>query len=139
MHAGYRPCKLCRPLETGPQHPGWVSDLLTRIERDPTTRLTDEGLRAIGVDPARARRYFNRRFGMTFHAYQRAWRLGNAMKRIGDGGRLTRIALESGFESESGFRAAFERLFGSTPGSARNAHPMARACGPAGSRRRWGR
>jgi uncharacterized protein (TIGR00725 family) len=40
-------------------------------------RLRDGEVRALGIDPARARRYFLEHYGMTFQAYQRACRLGH--------------------------------------------------------------
>ena len=56
---------------------------------------------------------------MTFHGYQRARRLAGAMGRIRHGAPLTDTAYEAGFESESGFRDAFARLLGTSPGRAR--------------------
>src|SRR5262249_18843140 len=63
--AGYRPCKRCRPLELDEQ-PSWASALLAEVERDPAARISDGDLAARGVDPATARRYFQRQYGMTF-------------------------------------------------------------------------
>jgi AraC family transcriptional regulator, regulatory protein of adaptative response / methylated-DNA-[protein]-cysteine methyltransferase len=45
--AGYRPCKRCRPLESDDE-PQWVSDLLSDVERDPSSRITDGDLRGRG-------------------------------------------------------------------------------------------
>jgi len=56
---------------------------------------------------------------MTFHAYQRARRLGLALGRIRHGDDLTRAAYAHGFESLSGFREAFARLFDGPPGRSR--------------------
>jgi AraC family transcriptional regulator of adaptative response/methylated-DNA-[protein]-cysteine methyltransferase len=57
LAAGYRPCKRCRPLEAG-QRPEWATRLLHDLERAPTARITEEDLRARGIDPATVRRYF---------------------------------------------------------------------------------
>lgn len=93
--------------------------LVERVARDPETRLRDADLRAMGVEPERARRHFKRRFGMTFHAYARGHRLSSAFSRLRAGSDLDDVALGSGFESHSGFREAFARVFGEAPGRAR--------------------
>lgn len=116
--AGYRPCKRCRPLERDEQ-PRWASDLLSEVERDPTLRITDSDLRARGVDPATVRRYFRRRYGMTFQAFTRARRLAGGMKQLRIGQEIDDAVFESGYESHSGFREAFARVFGDSPGRSR--------------------
>lgn len=114
---GFRPCRRCRPLAVGGDAPEWLGGLLTAIEKDPCSRITDTDLRRIGVDPHRARRYFTRNFDMTFQAYQRTRRMGLALERLRRGGDPLRVGLDHGFESSSGFRDAFERTFGKTPGA----------------------
>jgi AraC family transcriptional regulator of adaptative response/methylated-DNA-[protein]-cysteine methyltransferase len=98
-----------------------VRSLLDRIEAEPGARITEADLREMGIEPARVRRHFLREYGMTFQAYCRARRLGQAFERIRGGGPLDDAVFDSGFESHSGFRAAFERLFGKPPGQARDA------------------
>ena len=121
--AGYRPCLRCRPLEAAGAAPDWLAGLLAEIEEDPERRWRDEDLRARGLDPARVRRWFQQSHAMTFHAYQRARRLGVALGRIRAGEELTDTAYAAGYESESGFRDAFARLFGTPPGRARELAP----------------
>jgi len=58
------------------------------------------------------RRQFLRHYGMSLAAFQRAVRLGAALRRIREGASPTAAAMEAGYESESGFREAFEKLFG---------------------------
>jgi len=118
--AGYRPCKRCRPLEPNGATPSWLRPLLDEIERDPASRWKDADLRERQLDPGRVRRWFQTNHGMTFHAYQRARRLGLALGRIRHGDDLTRAAYEHGYESLSGFRDAFARLFDQTPGRSRS-------------------
>ena len=119
LFSGYRPCKRCRPLDTDGKPPGWVAKLLRRVDADPAGRVAAAELRRMGVDPARARRYFQRHHGMTFQAFCRARRLSDAFRRIKGGSSVSQAAYSSGFESESGFRAAFARLFGDTPAGAK--------------------
>jgi AraC family transcriptional regulator of adaptative response/methylated-DNA-[protein]-cysteine methyltransferase len=121
LAAGYRPCKRCRPLEPRGRAPEWLAGLLDEVERDPSRRWTDADLRALSIDPARVRRWFQTNHGMTFHAYQRARRLGLALGQIRNGGDQTRAAFDHGYESLSGFREAFERMFNGTPGRKKSA------------------
>lgn len=115
LFAGYRPCKRCRPLEGGAA-PAWVATLLGEVERDPERRLHDQDLTRLGIEPARARRYFQSHYGMTFHAYCRGRRLGRAFERIRGGAALDDVILGHGYESHSGFRDAFGKAFGVPPG-----------------------
>jgi len=117
--AGYRPCKRCRPLELDDQ-PAWAADLLTDVERDPSSRITDGDLRARGIDPGTVRRFFLRRHGMTFQAFTRARRLSGALNQIRENGALDSAVFESGYDSHSGFRDAFARTFGNPPGRYRS-------------------
>lgn len=124
MFSGYRPCKRCRPLEADGRPPPWVERLLARVEAEPGLRLKAAELRAAGVDPARARRWFTKHYGMTFQAYCRARRLARAFRSIQEGSPVSDVAMESGFESESGFRSAFARVFGASPRTAASGDPI---------------
>jgi AraC family transcriptional regulator of adaptative response/methylated-DNA-[protein]-cysteine methyltransferase len=119
--AGYRPCLRCRPLEAAGAAPQWIQELLAAVENEPTRRWKDQDLRDRGLHPDRVRRWFQQHHGMSFHAYQRARRLGLALGRIRHGSDVTSSAFDSGFDSLSGFNEAFRRLFGTSPGDARAA------------------
>ena len=116
MFAGFRACKRCRPLELSGALPAWVTALIARVETEPDRRIRDRDLRASGVEPERVRRYFQRRYGMTFHAFARGCRLRRAFERLRRGVDLDEVAMTHGFESHSGFRDAFGRLLGRAPG-----------------------
>ncbi len=121
LSAGYRPCKRCHPLVAQGVTPDWVEKLLAQVERAPMERYNDESLRNMGIHPARARRYFQKTYGMTFQAYCRSQRLGKALEQIRRGAGLDDVALGYGYESHSGFRDAFVRTFGDPPGRSRKA------------------
>jgi len=114
VFAGYRPCKRCRPTESSA--PEWVRSLLGTVDETGGARIRESGLREMGLEAARVRRYFLREYGMTFQAYCRARRLGQAFERIRHGAPIDDAVFDSGFESHSGFRTAFARLFGKPPG-----------------------
>ena len=116
--AGYRACKRCRPLEDH-DRPDWVSTLLAELKLHPNKRIKDADLRARGIDPTTVRRYFLRAHGISFQAFARANRLAFAQRQIQAGTTLDTVILESGYESHSGFRDAFARAFGETPGGLR--------------------
>jgi AraC family transcriptional regulator, regulatory protein of adaptative response / methylated-DNA-[protein]-cysteine methyltransferase len=120
LHRGYRPCQLCEPMSAGTAAPNWLAPLLDEIKRQPDLKLRDHDLRVRGLDPVQVRRTFKRSLGMTFQAYQRACRLGTAMKSLHAGAPTIDAGLDAGFESDSGFREAFAKVFGDTPGSARD-------------------
>jgi AraC family transcriptional regulator, regulatory protein of adaptative response / methylated-DNA-[protein]-cysteine methyltransferase len=121
LSSGYRPCKRCHPLEAPGSAPEWLRPLLEAIEQDPRRRWRDEDLREMGLEPVRVRRRFQAQYGMTFQAYMRARRLGEAFTEIRDGAEIDDVVFETGFESHSGFRAAFERVFACPPGQAEQA------------------
>lgn len=121
VFAGFRPCKRCEPMASNGSTPVWIDAILKQIDKDPTARYSDQHLRSSGIDPARARRYFQRNYGMTFQAYCRGRRLGKALEQVRLGVDLDDVALGYGYSSHSGFRDAFGRTFGNPPGRSRSA------------------
>src|SRR5207245_7371415 len=111
MHPDKRPPKL-------------IERLRTEGERAPGGRLTDKELAALSIDPSTARRQFKRHYGMTFQAYHRARRMGVALNQVRQGGRVDEARNGSGFESESGFREAFTKIFGGSPSNTKTRAPL---------------
>ena len=120
LDLGYRPCRRCRPLERPGQTPEPIRALLEEVERDPTRRIGDAELRRRGLDPGFVRRWFKANHGMTFHAYQRALRVGSALAELARGAPITHAAYGSGFESLSGFHDALRRITGLPPSRSRD-------------------
>jgi AraC family transcriptional regulator of adaptative response/methylated-DNA-[protein]-cysteine methyltransferase len=92
--------------------PPWLESIVTAAEASPGRRWTDADLRHEGIDPTRVRRWFRRHHGTTFHAHLRARRLSAAVACLAAG---------ESYESVSGFREAFVKWAGMTPGAARKA------------------
>src|SRR5881392_4219903 len=115
LHGGYRPCLRCRPMDPDKRPPELIERLRAEVERAPGGRLTDKELAALSIDPSTARRQFKRHYGMTFQAYHRARRMGLALREVRKGSRVAAAKNGSGFESASGFRDAFTRIFGHSP------------------------
>ncbi|MGI9088295.1 MAG: bifunctional transcriptional activator/DNA repair enzyme AdaA [Chthoniobacterales bacterium] len=124
LHGGYRPCLRCTPMDPDQRPPKLIERLRAEVERAPDGRLTDKELAAMKIDPSTARRQFKRHYGMTFQAYHRARRMGRALREVRKGGRVAEVQNGSGFESASGFREAFTRVFGDPPTSAKTRAPL---------------
>src|SRR5215813_14006216 len=119
LESGYRPCLRCHPMDPDQRPPKLIERLRNEVERAPGGRLTDKELAALAIDPSTARRQFKRHYGMTFQAYHRARRMGLALSEVRQGSRVDQARNGSGFESESGFREAFARVFGELPSNAK--------------------
>lgn len=115
LYAGYRPCQRCQPLEKNGKVPELVRRLSDMIDQSPSEKITGAQLRNSGIDPSTARRQFQRYYGMTFHAYHRARRMGAALQQIRNGESVIGAQIDHGFESASGFWEAFKSVFGAPP------------------------
>lgn len=124
MFAGFRACLRCKPMAKTSDKPDLIDPLVKLIEDKADGRIREGDLLALGIDPSTARRQFKRYFGITFQAYSRARRLGAALsvvraaKLTGKESLVLDQQLDAGFESPSGYRDAFARLFGTRPSKA---------------------
>jgi len=112
LAAGFRACKRCHPAGG---EAALVKRLITLVEEHPDIKLSNAALTQRGIDPSTARRQFLARFGMSFQDYTRARRLGLAAKTMDKGGSVLDAQLDAGFESASGFRTAYTKIFGHAP------------------------
>jgi len=115
LQYGYRPCKICRPLEHAGEPPSWLREILAEVNNNPSLRLKDYEIRQRGIDPARIRRWFKKNHDMTFQAYLRSRRLNEAFGRIRHTSKVTDSAFDSGYDSLSGFNDAFKKATGFVP------------------------
>jgi AraC family transcriptional regulator of adaptative response/methylated-DNA-[protein]-cysteine methyltransferase len=116
---GYRPCKICYPLEKKGETPSYIRSILKTISEDPSVKLKDQNLRARGIEPSRIRRWFLKNHGITFHAYQRLYRINTAFKKIQHGEKISSAAFGSGYDSLSGFNDSFKAIFGVSPANSK--------------------
>jgi len=112
---GYRPCKVCNPLEKIGETPLYIKSLLTELNADPSLKFKDWNLIQRGIEPSKLRRWFLKNHGITFHAYQRMFRINSAFKKIQNGESVTSVAFDAGYESLSGFADSFKTIFGVSP------------------------
>ena len=118
LDSGFRPCKLCHPLETSmgkESIPLPIRRLVDTLSKDPSRRFRDADLRELGLDPGTVRRFFKRKYAMTFHAFARTTRLALAFDAIRCGTSVTEAAFASGYESLSGFGEAVKINTGKSP------------------------
>jgi len=125
---GYRPCKVCQPMQGVGEKPDWLKQLFKDLTNNPQQKIKDQDLRDRGLEPARVRRWFKKHHGITFHAYTRAIRINRAFglikhnidkhkgnNKLNTNKNVTDTAMDSGFESLSGFNDAFKKLTGGSP------------------------
>ena len=117
---GYRPCKICMPLEKPGETPAYIKQILEEISRDPSLKYKDFQLRSKGIEPATLRRWFLKNHGITFHSYQRMHRINSAFKKMKGGSTVTSTAYDTGYESVSGFVDSFKSVFGVSPINSRD-------------------
>ena len=115
LQHGYRPCKICRPMELEGQTPVHIHNLIKAIHDHPYQKIKDADLRQMGLEPNQIRRWFKAHHNMTFQAYQRLIRINLGLHQIQSGETVTNAAFDCGFESLSGFRDGYKSLFGNAP------------------------
>jgi AraC family transcriptional regulator of adaptative response/methylated-DNA-[protein]-cysteine methyltransferase len=117
LEAGFRPCKRCRPLAPACVDEPAIAALLDALDQAPGRRWSESHVKAMGFDPSTVRRGFKRHFGITFLEMARHRRMRGAFETLTRGEGVVNAQLDAGFDSPSGFRAAFARLLGQSPGS----------------------
>lgn len=117
---GYRPCKVCFPLEKYNETPTGIKEILQHLSNDPSIKFKDYDLRVRGLEPAKVRRWFLKNHGITFQSFQRMHRINSAFKKIRDGEPVLSAAIDSGYESLSGFNDTFKSVFGVSPSNSKS-------------------
>ena len=112
---GYRPCKVCKPLVNRDETPLDFRKLLIELSENPGLKLKDVDLVERGLQPITVKRWFLKHHGMTFHTFQRMFKINSAFKKLQQGENVLDVALENGYESLSGFNDSFKNVFGVSP------------------------
>lgn len=101
QHAGFRPCRRCRPTEVAAQ---------ARAVKAATVYIdthVEEPLRlatladAVGLSPFHLHRLFRRELGVTPRQYHEAQRMKRFKRELGSGRKVTDAVYEAGFGSAS--------------------------------------
>ncbi len=112
---GYRPCKVCKPMESSEEAPKYITNILKKLYENPFLKIKDYDLRTRGIEPNTIRRWFKKHYNMTFQAYQRMLRINTAFNKISNGESITNTAFDLGFESLSGFNSSYQNIVGKSP------------------------
>ncbi len=115
LDQGFRPCKICKPTENALTMPDQVTKAIQLIKANPKEKIKDYQLRAEQISPEFVRRWFNKNYGLTFHAYQRMYRINHAFMELKEGKKTTDTAFQSGYDSLSGFGYTFKKIIGHSP------------------------
>ena len=115
IQKGYRPCKVCKPLVNPDETPLDIRKLLIELSENPGLKLKDVDLVERGLQPITVKRWFLKHHGMTFHTFQRMFKINSAFKKLQQGENVLDVALENGYESLSGFNDRFKNVFGVSP------------------------
>ena len=117
---GFRPCKVCKPLEVPDGTPDYIEKIIKEIHENTFKKIKDWDLRQRGIEPSKIRRWFKQHHNMTFHSYQRMMRINMAFSKLNNGEKITNTAFDVGFESISGFNDRFKNVFGTSAGKNHN-------------------
>lgn len=120
LKKGYRPCKVCNPLEKLGETPTFIKRIIEELNENPSLRFRESDLISRGIQPVTIRRWFLKNHGITFNAYQRMFRINSAFKKIQKGEAVTIAAFEAGYKSLSGFNDLFKNVFGAPPSQSRD-------------------
>ncbi len=134
LQNGYRPCKICKPTENAYETPELIAAAIQLVVKNPKEKISDQVLRDNNISPDVIRRWFNKQYGITFHAYQRMYRINNAYKELRDGKKAIDAAYDQGYGSLSGFGYTYKKLIGTSPNmsTAQNVILISRTTTPIG-------
>ncbi len=120
LQNSFRPCKVCKPMEKIGETPEYIKNIIAELQQNPHEKISDEQLKAKGIEPYTIRRWFKKNYNITFHSFQRMLRINYAFTNIKKGNSITNSAYESGYESLSGFNESYRSIFGEPAGKSKN-------------------
>jgi AraC family transcriptional regulator of adaptative response/methylated-DNA-[protein]-cysteine methyltransferase len=117
-HAGFRPCKRCKPESTAASDPNGqlVEKICRYIDTHPDEPVTLDALsRALGMSPFYLQRTFKARTGITPRAYSASRRLDSLKAGLREGHSVTRSLYDAGYGSSSRLYERASAQLGMTP------------------------
>jgi len=118
LQNGFRPCKVCRPMEKPDRTPGYITSLIKELHQNPYLKIKDDDLKGRAVKPGQVENWFKKYHNMTFHMYQRMLRINFAFKRLKKSETATTAALVNNSKSLSDFNKSYRAVFGQPPTNA---------------------
>ena len=116
-HAGFRPCKRCRPDAPAPgaEQTAMIAKACRMIESAETEPTLEAIAEAAGMSRFHFHRVFKAATGVTPKAYAAARRGARLRNELGRGGTVTEAAYGAGFNSSGRFYAATAPMLGMRP------------------------
>lgn len=121
---GYRPCKICKPTENANETPSHIAAAIKMVKNNPKEKVKDYQLRNASISPEQVRRWFKKNYGMTFHTFQRMYRINCAYEELKNGKKVSTAAYDHGYESLSGFGYTYKKLTGNAPNEKNQNSPI---------------
>ncbi|MFP0198726.1 bifunctional DNA-binding transcriptional regulator/O6-methylguanine-DNA methyltransferase Ada [Pseudomonas sp. PHC1] len=121
--AGYRPSRRVNKdqTEVAAQHAATVAAACRQIEASDTFPALNDLAKAAGLSAFHFHRVFKTATGLTPKGYAAAHRSRRVRQRLADGGSVTDALYDAGFNSNSRFYEAADRVLGMKPGDFRAA------------------
>ncbi|WP_236179069.1 MULTISPECIES: bifunctional DNA-binding transcriptional regulator/O6-methylguanine-DNA methyltransferase Ada [Pseudomonas] len=121
--AGYRPSRRVNKdqTEVAAQHAATVAAACRQIEASDTFPALNDLAKAAGLSAFHFHRIFKTATGLTPKGYAAAHRSRRVRQRLADGGSVTDALYDAGFNSNSRFYEAADRVLGMKPGDFRAA------------------
>ena len=117
LHAGFRPCRRCKPQDKLPERVRMVTDACRYIEENHAEPVSLASLSArLHVSPTQLHRTFKQTLGITPAQYANACRVRSIKKNLRAGSDVTSAIYEAGFGSSSRVYERTASDFGMTPG-----------------------
>ena len=115
---GLRGCKRCKSESYPDVLPNWLPMVIDHMKYNRNSKLNESKLIEMsGTDISTIRRYFKEHVGKSPMAFHRKLRLEHAKNLLKSGDDYFSAGYKIGYESTSGFREAFKKEFGMSPGS----------------------
>ncbi len=112
LQAGYKPCKICHPLDDPGKATHIIDYLVQEVLARPFDHWGEQTLKSLGIHPNTARRHFKNNYNMTFKQFVLQTRLSLG---VSEQGKLITKQVASGYESQSGFSYALKKVLNKSP------------------------
>ncbi|MGB7246377.1 MAG: bifunctional DNA-binding transcriptional regulator/O6-methylguanine-DNA methyltransferase Ada [Methylovirgula sp.] len=119
-HAGFRPCRRCRPNEAGAQHAAIVAAACRRIAEADAPVTLDALAAAARMSRFHFHRVFKKATGLTPKAYAAAHRARRMRETLAGANSVTEAIYGAGFNSAGRFYEKSNEVLGMTPRAFRN-------------------
>ncbi|HUK60796.1 MAG TPA: bifunctional DNA-binding transcriptional regulator/O6-methylguanine-DNA methyltransferase Ada [Stellaceae bacterium] len=113
--AGFRPCKRCRPNETGERHTAAITAACREIAAAEDMPPLTELAHTAGLSPFHFHRVFRQVTGLTPRQYRAAERGKRLREELPRAQSVTAAIYDAGFNSSGRFYAASDAILGMTP------------------------